>query len=182
MDIQEQIAFLEELLDSDQKYREELFAAKTEEQKQTALKLMVEQDEINLQKFIHFVETYGWPNRTVHGEKGSDVAFLIIQHSKLELMEKYLPLLKEKANQGEANPKHSGMMEDRILMWQNKKQKFGSQAMGNAKLGKSHIWPIEDVENVNSRRLEAGFNETIEEYAARADYVFDPTLKISDFS
>ena len=55
------------------------------------------------------------------------------------------------------------MMEDRYLMNEGKMQVYGTQGMSND--NGSYIWPIENPETVNERRKEAGFTQTIEEYA-----------------
>lgn len=57
------------------------------------------------------------------------------------------------------------MMEDRYLMTDGKPQIYGTQGMTFDDARGSFIWPIENPEKVNERRKEAGFDETIEEYA-----------------
>ncbi|MDX5437338.1 MAG: hypothetical protein LPK03_09100, partial [Pontibacter sp.] len=46
---------------------------------------------------------------------------------------------------------------------------------------RSHaIWPIEDVANVNKRRLAVGFATTVEEYATEMGVAFDPEAQLPD--
>lgn len=46
--------------------------------------------------------------------------------------------------------------------------------------GSHAIWPIEDVANVNERRLAVGFTTTIEEYAKEMGVAFNPEAKLPD--
>ncbi len=69
------------------------------------------------------------------------------------------------------------MMEDRYLMMEGKPQIYGTQGMSYEDERGSFIWPIENPETVNQRRKEAGFEETIEDYAKVLfgdDYVYQP--------
>ncbi|OEJ99889.1 DUF6624 domain-containing protein [Roseivirga misakiensis] len=81
-------------------------------------------------------------------------------------------MLQESVRQGGSDGWYLAFLEDRIKMRQGKKQVYGSQAKPNEKTGKTHIYPIGNVDSVNERRLEIGL-ETIEEYAQANDYVFD---------
>jgi len=59
-------------------------------------------------------------------------------------------------------------MEDRYLMGKGEEQVYGTQGMTfNSDTNKpiDIIWPIKDAESVNERRVKAGYNTTIEEYA-----------------
>lgn len=180
MQLKEQIAFLEELFDLDQAPRIEYMQAITEEQKQLAGRKMGEADEKNLPIFLDYLDRYGWPSLTLHGQKAAGTAFYIIQHSTVELMETYFPILKEKAQQNEASKVHAGMMEDRILSYKMQPQIYGSQAQSIGDKG-LFMWPVKNPEIVNSLRQQMGFKDTIEENAARLEAVYDPTLKIEDF-
>lgn len=69
----------------------------------------------------------------------------------------------------------AAMMEDRLLMYQGKKQVYGTQATSTVgKDGSMAIWPIEDPEKVNERRKAAGFTNTIEENAQRLNAAYNP--------
>lgn len=122
---------------------------------------------------------YGWLPQSKVGENAALTLFLVVQHSRLSFMEKYLPLLQQQVAEGEANRRHAAMMEDRMLMWQGKKQVYGSQASNMVRPGGDMlIWPIEDVEHVNARRSEAGFPTTVEAYAKSLGAIFDPSVEL----
>ena len=74
------------------------------------------------------------------------------------------------------------MMEDRLLMYQKKEQKYGTQgAYTTLKTGKAEtiIWPIKDPLHVNKRRKKVGFETTIEEYAKKLNITYR-VIKLSD--
>ncbi len=106
---------------------------------------------------------YGYPGKSLVGEKTSMVAWLIIHHS--EKIGTYLPLIKEASKKGELDFTFVAMMEDRHLMKQDLEQIYGTQSTFGG--DKGFIWPIKDPETVNERRKEAGFQETIEQYCER---------------
>lgn len=63
------------------------------------------------------------------------------------------------------------MMQDRLLMEQNKEQIYGTQGAGR-KIGETEewfqfIWPIKNPEKVNELRKEMGFELCVEENAKR---------------
>lgn len=127
-----------------------------------------------------FVESYllqnGYPGKSVVGEESSLVAWNVLQHNpdKIPL---YLPLVKKAAEAGEIPKTSAAMMEDRYLMMEGKPQVYGTQGMSYDDARGSFIWPTENAETLNQRRKEAGFDETIEEYAKilfGKDFVYQP--------
>lgn len=127
-----------------------------------------------------FIERYflnnGYPGKSVVGEESSLVAWNVLQHNpdKIPL---YLPLVKKAAEDGEIPKTSAAIMEDRYLMMEGKPQIYGTQGMSYDDARGSFIWPLENPENVNERRKEAGFEETIEAYAKVLfgdDYVYKP--------
>jgi hypothetical protein len=77
-------------------------------------------------------------------------------------------------------------MKDRYFMYNNKEQIWGTQAKGINVLSeatgkpawKFFIWPITDPDNVNKRRKEAGFMQTVEKNARRMGLIYKAyTLK-----
>lgn len=77
-------------------------------------------------------------------------------------------------------------MLDRQLMYEGKKQLYGTQGRSygvlDPKTGQletvSFIWPIKDARGVNERRKKAGFDSTVEANARRLNIEYKPiTLK-----
>ncbi|MFK8046662.1 MAG: DUF6624 domain-containing protein [Crocinitomicaceae bacterium] len=134
--------------------------------------LINRQDSICINKLIQIVDKHGWLGKSRVGDNANQAIWLIMQHSELEIQEKYLPLLKESVANGESEGWHLAFLEDRILMYSKKKQKFGTQAVWDNELKQNKIYPIEDVKNVNHRRQKLGL-EPIEKYAESNGHIFD---------
>lgn len=102
-----------------------------------------------------------------------------MQHTDLETIKKYFPEFKQLSERGEASTKLCAMMEDRMLMWEGRKQIYGTQASSELRADKSYaIWPIENPYEVNSRRKKAGFTNSVEESAASLKASYDPNEKL----
>ncbi|MBB6681123.1 DoxX family protein [Aequorivita sp. 609] len=173
---------LKQRLDSignlDQKYRRLMQTRSLEERKQLGESMGLTEAEYSgdlseMQKVLDsvnmiFVEKYfiekGYPGKSVVGEESSLVAWNVLQHNP-DKIPNYLPLVKKAADAGEIPKTAAAMMEDRYLMLEGKPQVYGTQGMSYDDARGSFIWPIEKPETVNERRKEAGFTETIEEYA-----------------
>ena len=173
---------LKERLDSiavlDQKYRLLMQAKSMAERKQLGEKMGLSEveysgdlsqmqsvlDSVNMIFLEKYFKQHGYPGKSVVGEESSLVAWNVLQHNpdKIPL---YLPLVKKAAETGEIPKTSAAMMEDRYLMMEGKPQVYGTQGMSYDDDRGSFIWPIENPETVNKRRMEAGFEETIEEYA-----------------
>ena len=115
-----------------------------------------------------FVENYfitnGYPGKSVVGEESSLAAWYVLQHNP-DKIATYLPLIKKAAADGEISMRSAAMMEDRYLMNEGKPQVYGTQGMHYDDERGSFIWPIENPETVNERRMKAGYDQTIEAYS-----------------
>jgi hypothetical protein len=136
-------------------------------------KLQTQADSSNVKRVEQIIKQYGYPGKSLVGTPTNEAVFYVLQHStKIDL---YLPLVEKAAKQNELPFRLYAMMKDRSLMYNNKPQVWGTQAKGmnvtdkqSGKVAwKFFIWPIEDAENVNKRRKEAGFEQTVEENAQR---------------
>jgi hypothetical protein len=159
---------LDSIYVEDQKYRqmivnlESKFSYDSREMKDL-WKTIREKDSINLIKVTGILDKYGWLGADVVGQQGSAALFLVIQHADQKTQEKYLPLMREAAKNGKANPANLALLEDRVALAQGKKQIYGSQVHRDNKTGKYTIPPIEDEANVNVRRASVGLGP-LEEY------------------
>lgn len=130
-------------------------------------------DESNIERVEAIIKQYGYPGQTLVGSPSNEAVFYVIQHS--EKIDQYLPLVEKAAQEKQLPFKLFAMMKDRSLMQNEKEQIYGTQASGfsamNKATGKAEwtwiIWPIADPANVNKRRKEAGFDQTVEENAKR---------------
>lgn len=139
-------------------------------------------DSINGVYVSKVIDKYGWLERSKIGGTASVALFMVVQHGSIEMIEKYLPKLKEVADMGEAKLTHYCLMLDRLLMDTGKKQVYGTQASSVLREnGGFAIWPIENPENVNDLRKRAGFKLTIEEYAKELESDYDPNEKLPSY-
>ena len=120
-------------------------------------------DTSNLKIVKNILDDLGYPGKDLVGEPTNLVAYDVIKHNP-EQIAYYLPMIKKAALDGQLPFTLAATMEDRYLMNQGKEQIYGTQAQITAANG-IFIWPVQDPENVNKRRKEAGFTTTIEEYA-----------------
>lgn len=137
--------------------------------KEALAKKMKENDSINLVKVESIIEKYGYPGKSLVGERESNTAWAVIQHSDLEIIEKYLETLKKAADNKELRFTSYALSLDRSLMYAGKPQIYGSQGkMVNLKgIEKPQliIWPIENPKEVNKLRKKVGFPQTVKKYA-----------------
>jgi FMN phosphatase YigB (HAD superfamily) len=118
----------------------------------------------NIERLVKIIEEIGWPGRHVVGEKGANAAFLILQHADYAFQKKYFPLLREAVRKDQARPWNLGLLEDRILIREGKKQIYGSQWRKNDK-GIMEPHPIGDEANVDKRRQAIHMRPIAEEAA-----------------
>lgn len=133
-----------------------------------------ETDKDNQQIVVSTIENCGFPTVDAHGNKSVEAVFLVIQHAPKSLREKYFPLIKKSADQGDLSWSTVALMEDRMLMDRGEKQKYGSQVQKNNGSDNWALYPIEDPQNVNKRRAEVGLGP-IEEYLKHFDIDYKPT-------
>jgi hypothetical protein len=132
-------------------------------------------DSSNQAWVIDKLQEYGWPEKNKVGDNAARAVFLVVQHAELPVIETYYPQLQALADRKEASAVHAAMMLDRMLMYQGKKQIYGTQASGQLREdGSWVIWPVENPESINERRKAVGFTDTVEETAASMDAVYNP--------
>ena len=117
----------------------------------------------NIKRVEEIIAKYGYPGKALVGTPENRAACIVIQHSSPQVIQKYLPMLREAVKNGDLDRQSLALTEDRNLMYQGKKQIYGSQFFEAN--GKPAFWPIENSEKVNELRKEAGFVQTIEEYS-----------------
>ena len=172
---------LEKVYDRDQEIRGIILDSIRNNKSGLFILKMLNIDSDNQKLVIPLIEKYGIMPKSKIGSKANDAIFYVIDHSNLELIEKYFPKFDSLAKLGESNRKHVAMMEDRLLMWKGLKQKYGTQANSFQKTGnKLMIWPIEHPEKVDSLRKTIGFNNTVEENAKDMGAIYDPNAKLPD--
>lgn len=115
-------------------------------------------DSINIVKVVKIINQYGWPTFSMVGITSATGAFLVIQHSPIQIQLKYLPQLMEAAKQNEAKKEWLALLIDRISIRKNGVQIFGTQVFQvsdsvTGQLGKYSFFPIMDESKVDSLRM-----------------------------
>jgi hypothetical protein len=115
------------------------------------------QDSLNLFRIERIISEIGWPKRTVLGDTATDAAFLVLQHcGNAFVMEKYVPIMQQAADSNELSKSSLALYIDRIKMFKGQKQIYGSQMVYNDSLKKLELYPVENLEVIDSLRKSAG--------------------------
>jgi hypothetical protein len=120
----------------------------------------IEENDSKILTFVKKVlDTRGWLGSDIIGVLGNQTLFLAIQHSDLATQEKYLPMMKEAVQKGNASPSNFAYLADRLAIRHGKKQSYGSQYDRDQVTGEYYILPLEDPDNVDIRRKEVGLGK-----------------------
>jgi hypothetical protein len=81
--------------------------------------------------------------------------FMIIQHAPKEYRKKYIPFFRKMTKEGLLRKRTLALMIDRMLIDSGKKQLYGTQYKINKETGKKKLYPVQDIDLVDSLRREA---------------------------
>ncbi len=125
-------------------------------------------DRQNMQDIIRIIDNYGYPGKSLVGERYDFVTCAIIQRSNsMEYWEKYLPMVSEAVKSGELSDiNHLKMLLDRIYIDKIGAQIFGSKvgvpfADDDTILGIKRKYRIDGEIDLNTYILEGGYNERL---------------------
>lgn len=104
----------------------------------------------------------GWVSSKKYGKTACEQALTTLKNADGELLESRLDMLLNAAKNGEANPAEVAFIHDKVLVYQGKEQRYGTQIGFNEKKGINDVYPIQDEANVNERRRKVGL-EPIED-------------------
>ncbi len=128
--------------------------------------LVAEEDERidfnNTEEMKGIVAQIGWPTISKVGKKASFDAWLLVQHADHDVVfqRRCLEMMSAEPS-SEINIKNVAYLEDRVRVNEKRPQLYGTQFFGEGE--KYGPRPIEDEENVDSRRAAIGL-ETMAEY------------------
>lgn len=111
-------------------------------------------DSVNLRQVTEILDSRGWVGRDVVGD-ACEAIWVIIQHAGLEAQGKYLPLFKEAVSRGELHASAVAMMEDRVVVFEGRPQKYGSQ-LQRGEDGTYTPFELLDADKVDEWRAEVG--------------------------
>ena len=165
------ISILDTIHDDDQKYRQQIeqiqskYGRESEEMK-AHWEIIKQKDSINLIRVKKILDEKGWLGADVIGRQGNQTLFLVIQHADIETQERYLPMMREAVNKGNAGASSLALLEDRVALRKGEKQIYGSQIGYDKESGNYYVLPLLDPDNVDKRRADVGL-ETIQNYVSR---------------
>ena len=146
---------------------------------------MEETDSTNLAAVSQILDTYGWPSGL--SDEANKAIFLVIDHSDLNIMNKYIGLFRDAVEKGYLSMNDLVTMEDRMLMNASKPQKYGTQAYSLVKDGKTviYIWPVEDPDKLDALRKSVGlmpiqsYLEIVKQQGV--EIIYDKTKTVKEF-
>ena len=128
-------------------------------------------NDANVARLVEIIDEYGWPEKSLVKGTAAQAAFLIIQHADIEVQQKYLPLMRTAADEGEASWSSLALLIDRTNLRTGKPQVYGSQIYRNDD-GSYYVKDLEEPQYVNQRRREVGL-PPIEDYVKRWNIEWD---------
>ncbi|MDQ2674652.1 MAG: hypothetical protein M3Y40_08340 [Chloroflexota bacterium] len=122
-------------------------------------------DRQNTTRMHEILEEHGWPGWSLVGEEGSTAAWVLVQHADLEpeFQELALAHLMGAVAAQDASRGDLAYLIDRVRVAKGLPQVYGTQVGPGPDGDLAPRTPIEDPENVDARRAEAGLG-TLEEY------------------
>ena len=171
---------LSEVYQSDQQSRKRLdeiqakYGIDSKESKQLLDSMQII-DSHNLAIVSKILDEKGWLGPAEVGIKGNIAIFLVIQHSNLDVQQKYLEVMRNAVENHKASASNLALLEDRISLAKTGKQIYGSQIGTDSKKGLSYIFPIANEQDVNIRRAKIGM-EPLEEYAKKFGISYKPPI------
>ena len=113
----------------------------------------------NAELLSKIIDEIAYPIIEKVGKEASEAAWLVIQHAigQPHFMKKCENLLKDEVNQHNANPKNLAYLTDRIAVFENKPQLYGTQFDWDES-GQLSTNAYDDLFKVNQRRKSIGLN------------------------
>jgi methionine-rich copper-binding protein CopC len=116
--------------------------------------------ERNANRLQEIISRYGWPGRSLVGDKASRAAFTVVQHSDHDraFQRSCLPLMKEAGRKGEIELWEIAFLTDRLLVADGKPQLYGTQfdPCEHSLDDPDSPCSVTDPEHLDQRRKEMG--------------------------
>lgn len=111
-------------------------------------------DSANLARVKSILNQFGWPGKSLVGEKASGAAWSIIQHADLATQKLYIDAMTKAAEEGQLSPTLLATTVDRMAVREGKRQIYGTQFKESN--GELVPEPIDDEAHVDERRAKVG--------------------------
>lgn len=124
-------------------------------------------DEESYQLMKQLFSQFGAIDVVRFGEKASDNAWLLVQHCPhVDFMRQYLDVMLD--NPEDFIPKNIAYLTDRVFMYEEKPQVYGTQLRGDFNSDTWYVYKTIEPKDVNQRRAIVGLG-SIEEYCEGMD-------------
>jgi hypothetical protein len=120
----------------------------------------------------NFFESHGFPETKYIGDDGRDALFYGVQHANQGFQKKYWKMIEEAAEKDNAMITDLVLLEDRILVNEGKKQKYGTQFNMDKVTYKLRLYSIENKNKLNKLRKNKGL-EPIEMYCESCEVIYN---------
>lgn len=150
----------------------------------TVAEQMKEIDEENIE-LVSSLLTNGLPEGL--NLESYEAIWLIIDHAGIKQQKQYLPLMKRASKKGLISANDLATLTDRIMMYEGKPQKYGTQSYTVNVDGKQmiYIWPVSNPRKLNRLRKEIN-TCSIEEYvlllkeSSGMEVIYEPKLTVKE--
>lgn len=150
---------LRRIMEEDQRYRVRADSAWREHNQSLAdslFRLQTKLDQKNLAFITRMLDSAGISAFENTGPDGLLTAWLTIQHGDTRTQEKYLPAFRKANKNGLLSSEHLALLEDRVLIGNDKHQRYGTQVARNARTDQDYVQPLENVDSVDVWRARMG--------------------------
>jgi hypothetical protein len=109
-------------------------------------------------RLSEIIEEHGWPGHELVGEDGASAAWVIAQHSDLDvaLQEEALELMRAAVDEGDADATELAYLEDRVALNNGEPQIYGTQI--GCVDGRAEPAELDDPDRVDERRRDVGLD------------------------
>lgn len=113
-------------------------------------------DQERTDRLAEIIDEHGWPTHDLVGEDGASAAWLVAQHSDLDLdfQVQALELMREAVEDDQADPTELAYLEDRVALNQGGQQIYGTQI--GCVDGRAEPAELAEPDTVEERRAEVG--------------------------
>ncbi|WP_203433450.1 DUF6624 domain-containing protein [Jiangella asiatica] len=150
--------------------RDELLAMQEQDQAERTGQVAGEwNDQERTDRLREIIDEHGWPTWDVVGQDGASAAWVIAQHSDLDVpfQEDALDLMRDAVAAGAADPTELAYLEDRVALNIGGEQVYGTQI--GCVDGEAQPARLADPEGVEERRAEVGLEPLADYLASLAD-------------
>lgn len=101
------------------------------------------------------IAEHGWPGHSLVDVDGAHAAWLLAQHATPEQQVRWLALLREAVERGDAQARDLAYLQDRVDTHQRTPQRYGTQWLDPGD-GTTRLFPLAEPGQVNDRRANLG--------------------------